>query len=295
MLIKRPVFCFEIKRDQLSIIGCRGILLVLIFTSCTYSPQSKIHIDEENFILIEAIINKEKMNFIFDTCAEATVIAKGLAEALGLSAHRSITINNIPVDIVYIPTLEINGIKLFQVEAAVIDMSNETFSNGGYGGILGLNVINLFVWDFDLIKRKLQIYQGKPKLKTNAAVIDYQKIEQTGLPFVQIHLDFFQSDAVFFDTGFTGFLSANHLKDTALLEFNKFTESQKFLFGAEDQMVAHYTARDFELFGKYFEEQTLIHNVHPKRDKDFIGSLFVQSFNRFVFNPIDSQILLELE
>lgn len=272
--------------------GFLFVLFVLILMSCNPIIETDIKFDDQEFLVVTVSINGEKKNFIFDTCAEATAIAKDLADAMNLSPHRSISINKTPVDVVYIPTLEINGIKLVQVEAAVIDMSNETFSNGSYDGILGLNVINLFVWDFDLKNKNLRVHQENPKVKMDYYTLNYQKIEQTGLPFVKIGLDYFQSDSVFFDTGFTGFLSVNYLQDTSLLEFKKYTESQKFLFGAEDQKVAHYTARDFKLFENYFEEEVLIHNVYPKRDKDLIGSLFVQSFDRFIFNPIDSKILL---
>lgn len=272
------------------------LIFAVFFDSCTSIQQSHFYFDVQNFLVVESFINGSKKKFIFDTCAEATVISRELVNDLNLVPHRQISINKTKiVDVVYIPSLKINGFELFQVEAAVIDMNNETFGELGYGGILGLNLINLFVWDFDLKNNLLQVYKNKPNFQKDLHILEYKKIEQTGLPFVEINLDFFNSDSVFFDTGFTGFLSVNNIGDTTKLDFKKYTENQKFVFGIENQRVAHYTAMEFELFGKYFEEETIIHNIHPKRDKELIGNLFVQSFDRFVFDPKKSQILFSIK
>ncbi|MCH7414469.1 retropepsin-like domain-containing protein [Belliella sp. R4-6] len=269
------------------------LIIVAFFASCKPIKKSDFYFDDQGFLVVEISISGSKGKFIFDTCAEATVISKKLVNDLNLVPHRQISINKTKiVDVVYIPSVKINGFELFQVEAAVIDMNNETFGELGYGGILGLNLIYLFVWDFDLKNNLLQVYKNQPNFQKNLNVLEYKKIEQTGLPFIEINLDFFNSDSVFFDTGFTGFLSVNNLVDTANLDFKKITENQKFVFGVENQKVAHYSAMEFELFGKYFEEETIIHNIHPKRDKELIGNLFVQSFDRFIFDPKNSQILL---
>lgn len=268
-------------------------LITFLFISCQANQESNFCFDNTDFLIVEGYIKRDKQNFIFDTCAEATAISEELVKELNLIPHRQILINKKTiVDVVYIPSLEINGIRLFQVEAAVLDMNNETFIGTGYAGILGLNVINLFVWDFDLKNQQLELHGDKPKIQQDCLVFDYSKIQSTGLPFLKMETDFFTSDSVYFDTGFTGFLSLNHIDDTTKLDFQKFTFNKKNVLGDQKHKAALYSAKDFHLLGKHFNKETILYNIDPKEDKELIGSLFIQTFDRFIFDPINSQIFL---
>jgi hypothetical protein len=54
--------------------------------------------------------------------------------------------------------------------------------------------------------------------------------------------------------------------------------------------VAHYIAKDFELFGKNFESEKVSQFIFPKFKFNLIGNFIFRSSDRFIFDPINSQI-----
>lgn len=265
-------------------------LFFLFVNSCYPFKGSNAYFHPQGYLVVECFINGLKKKFIFDTGAEATAISRKLAGELGLRAHRKILVNNRNVDVVYIPTFSVNGIDLFQVEAIVIDFRCDVIEDESIEGIIGLNVIHLFIWNFDLIKNKLSLSKELPEIKENLISIDYVKIGPNGLPFIKAESVFFKSDSILFDTGFIGLLRLNHLKDTTMLEFVEFTDKQLFIFGYEDMKVAHYIGKDFEIFGKHFDKEKVSNFVNPKFKFNLLGNLIFNSSDRFIFDPIDSKI-----
>jgi hypothetical protein len=266
------------------------LIFLLFLNSCYFFQGSKAYFHEQGYLVVDCFVNDLKKKFVFDTGAGATVISEKMARELGLKPHRQILVNNRIVDVVYIPGFRINKNELFQVEAGVIDFRNDVFEDQSIEGVIGLNIINLFIWDFDLIKNELFLSKVMPEVKDNLTSIDYRKTGLSGMPFIRADGFFFSSDTILFDTGFIGLLRLNHLKDTTNLEFVEYTEKQLLLFGYEDMRVAHYIAKDFELFGKNFESEKVSQFIFPKFKFNLIGNFIFRSSDRFIFDPINSQI-----
>ena len=103
--------------------------------------------------VVEALINSTtKANFILDTGASYTVISKTIAKKLRIDLkknHPKIRLQTangvIEVPLVTLDSIEVSGMRVDDLAAAVHDFSNDS----SISGLLGLNYLSKFRMDLD--------------------------------------------------------------------------------------------------------------------------------------------------
>ncbi|MBT0812277.1 clan AA aspartic protease [Litoribacter ruber] len=269
------------------------LLFVFFLVSCSGNEASSFEIDEDGLIIVPvSVLEGRGANFVFDTGAEATVISKELADELALDTLKAIKVNGRSSTTVNIPKLQVGKWTVNNVEAVVIDMENATFVDSNLDGILGLNLINLLAWDFDLKRKQFHLYDGPIEPEVNSIQIPFKKRKSSGYPYLTISTDLFESDSLFFDTGFSGFLFVNQEPVSKKLKLEKETNRQKSVFGEENQLIYHYMADELFLFGQPFEHVPIRYAPEPLLPMEFLGVGFIHHFHSFVFDPFSSNIYL---
>ncbi len=121
--------------------------------------------EESGHILIKAKINNEKGLFLFDTGASRSLAHENTLDSLNSTRFHELTdASNIKQRKKLIrsqfrlDSLEINELEIFPLDSMSWLTKNGSFFNKNHiNGVVGYDIINQYVWDFNMVDKKLTI------------------------------------------------------------------------------------------------------------------------------------------
>lgn len=265
--------------------------------------QAKIPITvtETGSIILSVRINNhpEEFRFLFDSGADGMAISRELADSIGLTVsgnqQTSVVGGNMSVSISSGNTVHLDTLKLTNQNIAIFDRIRQ-----GIDGLIGLNILKMYVAEFNLDKNSLSLYNfGTYSYGKEGEVIDITvpvsvpvipgSINLTGDKYVDGRFAF-DTGANYYFIGFSSFVRSNKMlvsgfvpeSQTSTVSFGKATPT--FNGKCKDFKIDQLNLKDMPVSLQAGE------NWDSKTDGS-LGVRFISRYN-FTINLLDKKIHL---
>jgi predicted aspartyl protease len=198
---------------------------------------------EKGLIVVEARIDNEPYNFIFDTGA-STIIDDDFAKKvkykkIGIQKHKDTRGKNKKLKVIKINKVSIGGIDFSDIVTSISDLDNlKNTTCIDFVGILGANVMNKCVWQIDYQKKIIILTDSRDSLMQSSSrkTFDFYA-EGKKTPKIRLSIDGKYIDEVLLDTGSNGGvdLPEKHLQDIGIT--NKFIIRNSMISGLLSESI----------------------------------------------------------
>ncbi len=274
------------------------IIFLLSLFSYTFGMAKNMPFYINNFSEFDYIykvnIKGVNYNFLLDTGADVTAIDNDIISKISSPVDRENISNHVKwmdlvtshgsrseLELYYSPSIKLGG----EVISSDVVVSFELgFLKNAIGvdidGIIGMDIINHFVWEFDNLNRKLSVYKLKEDLSKYNNCISYDNEE--GRIFIPI---FINKIPIYFklDTGNNGSLSVS-LEVSDLIKFDKLgleNKSTDIFNNAKNSPIIIINDISFDNKRINRVESDLNKNSY----RNLIGLGFLKRFDRFAIIP----------
>ena len=165
--LRRVAFDTQNRKNILQIMNLQNVqflsILLFIFWSCNTKEDKRIEtiemLSNNDYVIFDTQINDKQGYFLFDTHSSVNVIYKKPWDTLEYKITGITKVNNRDAETVNIDSIVLGTAKYYNVEAVVIDDSNDTFKN--MSGIIGINIDRKANWILDFENGIVEIHKTK--------------------------------------------------------------------------------------------------------------------------------------
>lgn len=272
------------------------LIILLIVSSCAVNKAEKYLKEgktvQQNFketipfeikkglIILKAKINNKSYNFILDTGA-SNFISKELATELNVKVIGSESIGDIygdeqKTDYTRIDNIQIGNLDFSETIAAISDFNSlPTWASLNIDGLIGSNLMQHAIWDFDFKKKQITITDNEEKLNLPEEIIENKLfIGYAGIPSIATKINGKKVWNFTVDFGFNGGISIPFVEFEKQTEKGKISDYKKSknqgvtgIYGKQNKIREYYIGTINEIeFGnsilkkeKVYSEQYLEH------------------------------------
>lgn len=250
------------------------------------SESSFKYDDSFSLILITVTINRQSWRMVFDTGANATIVSKEMAVAIGLREKARIKVRDAhqemrKLSVGVIDSLKIDRISYTDIGVLVNDFKeNPQFSCLGIDGILGTNILKSNNWKINYSDRTVVVtdIDSPITLSIDAKSIPIHQNSQ-GLPSIDLYVNGVKENFIL-DTGYNSELLS--VSSTLDLEPTSFAlgYSSFGLFGGGSIDTSIHAAVDISDSGAF--NLTKVSVSQSKNLESLAGTGFFNKYTRWI-------------
>ncbi len=241
---------------------------------------------EKGLIVVEASIDNEPYNFIFDTGA-STIIDDDFAKKvkykkIGIQKHKDTRGKNKKLKVIKINKVSIGGIDFSDIVTSISDLDklkNTTCID--FVGILGANVMNKCVWQIDYQKKIIILTDSRDSLMQSSSrkTFDFYA-EGKKTPKIRLTINGKYIDEVLLDTGSSGGVDLPEKYIQELGITNKFITRNAMVSGllSESIETTKKTIIPKLAFGKDAEIENSFLTFNKISPSALVGNDFLQDY-----------------
>lgn len=258
------------------------IINSLFFLGCK-QKENKVEIIEmfpnNDYIIFDAQVNDKQGYFLFDTHSAVNVIFKKPWDTFVYNRKGKAIVNNVEVEMVNIDSIKFGSAKYYDIEAVIIDDSNDTFKN--MSGIIGFNIDQKANWILDFENGIVEIHKKKLEETTFDFALKYKVTDNINrLPYLNAELND-QKINLKIDTGYENQLKITQKDFFSDLSLDFESTNSASVFGRNEKKTAIFILDTLKISDTFFTDvKTEYVDDENKEELNLLGIQFFRQFRK---------------